>query len=137
MKVLNESEEPHLNMVRPSYSGHPSGARVALQRCPILQKDKTKIDRETGKTIERLLSVDKWSESYLEKHVGQKNWTGLMMIVWFAPVVLTVISFFSNFSLLALMSLIGFIVVLVGNYFYMLRNKCPTCAIREECHSSF
>ena len=97
----------------------------------------TKKDRETGKTIEKLLSIDKWRESHLKKHVGQKNWTGLMTIVWFAPIVLTVISFFLNFSTFALISLIGFIVVLVGNIFYMLKKKCPKCAIREECHSSF
>ena len=95
----------------------------------------TTVDKR--KTIEKLLTVDKWRESYLEKHVGQKNWVIFMIIVWFLPIVLVVISFFLNFSIIALISLIGFIVVLVGNYFYMLRVKCPTCAIRDECHSSF
>jgi hypothetical protein len=33
--------------------------------------------------------------------------------------------------------LLGFVVVLVGNYYYMLRVKCPSCPIQEECHSSF
>ena len=97
----------------------------------------TTVDRETGNTIEKLLSVDKWRESFLHKHVGQKHWTWLMTIIWFLPIVLIVISFFLNFSIFALISFIGFIVVLVGNYFYMLRKKCPTCAIQEECHSSF
>ena len=97
----------------------------------------TTMGEEKGKTIEKLLSVDKWSESYLHKHVGQKHWTGLMTIIWFLPIVLIVISFFRDFSYIALVSLISFIVVVVGNYFYMLRVKCPTCAIREECHSSF
>ena len=97
----------------------------------------TTIDRETGETIVRLLPLEKWRESYLKKHVGQKNWTGLMTIVWFAPIVLIVISFFLIFSIFALISLIGFIVVLVGNFFYMLKKKCPKCAIKEECHSSF
>ena len=97
----------------------------------------TTIDKEKGKTTEKLLSVDKWSESYLHKHVGQKHWTWLMMIVWFLPIVLIAISFFRDFSIFALISLIGFIVVVVGNYFYMLRKKCPTYAIQEECHSSF
>jgi len=82
-------------------------------------------------------TVDKWRETYLEKHVGQKNWVIFMVIVWFLPIVLIVISFFLDFSIFALLSLIGFIVVLVGNYFYMLRVKCPKCAIKEECHSSF
>ena len=97
----------------------------------------TTMGEEKGKAIEKLLSVDKWSESYLHKHVGQKHWTWLMTIIWFLPIVLIVISFFRDFSYIALVSLISFIVVVVGNYFYMLRVKCPTCAIREECHSSF
>ena len=97
----------------------------------------TKKDNETGKTVEKLLSVDKWSESHLKKHVGQKNWTGLMTIVWFGPIILTAISFFFNFSIFALISLIGFIVVLVGSIIYLLKKKCPKCAIKEECHASF
>ena len=97
----------------------------------------TTIDKEKGKTIEKLLSVDKWSESHLHKHVGQKHWVWLMIIIWFLPIVLIVISFFRDFSIFAVISLIGFTAVLVGNVFYMLRIKCPTCAIREECHSSF
>ena len=97
----------------------------------------TKIDNETGKTVEKLLSVDKWSESHLKKHVGQKNWTGLMTMVWFGPIILTAISFFLSFSIFALISLIGFIVVLVGSIIYLLKKKCPKCAIREECHASF
>ena len=97
----------------------------------------TTIDRDTGETIVRLLPLDKWRESYLKKHVGQKYWTVFISIIWLLPIVLIVISFFLNFSIFALISLIGFIVVLVGNYFYMLRKKCPTCAIKEECHSSF
>jgi hypothetical protein len=97
----------------------------------------TAVDKEKGKTVEKLLTVDKWRESYLKKHVGQKNWVIFMVIVWFLPIVLTVISFFLNFSIFALIILIGFIIVLVGNFFYMLHVKCPKCAIREECHSSF
>ena len=94
-------------------------------------------DKSLLKTIEKLLSVDKWSESHLHKHVGQKNWVVLMVIIWFLPIVLIVISFFMDFSLFAVISLIGFTAVLVGNVFYMLRVKCPKCPIREECHSSF
>ena len=98
----------------------------------------TTIDSKTGKTIEKLLPVDKWKESYLKKHVEcGKKWGVNFIILWFLPIILMVISFFLNFSIFALISLIGFIVVLVGNYFYMLRVKCPSCAIQEECHSSF
>jgi hypothetical protein len=97
----------------------------------------TSSDENKGETVERLVPLVTWREVYLRKHVGQKNWTLFMTTVWFLPIVLIVISFFFNFSLFALISLIGFIAVLAGNWFYMLRRKCPTCAIREECHSSF
>jgi hypothetical protein len=97
----------------------------------------TTVEKKKGKTVEKLLTVDKWRESYLKKHVGQKNWVFFMVIVWFLPIVLIAISFFLNFSIYALISLIAFIVVLVGNFFYMLKIKCPKCAIKEECHSSF
>ena len=105
--------------------------------CFYKAKETTK-DIETGKTIEKLMSLDKWREiNGIEKHVGQKNWTYCMSIIWLLPIVLIAISFFINFSVFALISLIGFIVVLVGNYYYMLRVKCPSCAIQKECHSSF
>lgn len=97
----------------------------------------TTIDRDTGETIVKLLPLDKWRESYLKKHVGQKYWAVFMSIIWLLPIVLIVISFFLNFSIFALIFLIGFIVVLVGNYFHMLRKVCTTCAIMDECHSSF
>ena len=97
----------------------------------------TTVDEENGR-IERLLPIEKWRESNgIEKHVGQKHWTWLMTVIWFLPIVLIVISFFLDFSMFALVSLVGFVAVLVGNYYYMLREKCPTCAIKEECHSAF
>ncbi|MCE7739911.1 MAG: hypothetical protein KAU62_00350 [Candidatus Heimdallarchaeota archaeon] len=97
----------------------------------------TTIDEEKGKTIEKLLSVDQWSKSHLHKHVGQKHWTWLMTIIWFLPIILIVISFFMDFSYLALIALIGFIAALVGFVIYLLKIKCPSCPIQEQCHSSF
>ena len=98
----------------------------------------TTIDKDKGETIENLLPLDKWRESYLRKHViCGKRWTWALAIVWLLPIVLIAISFFLNFSIYALISLIAFVVVLVGNFFYMLKIKCPKCAIKEECHSSF
>ena len=97
----------------------------------------TTTNEETGKTTKKLLTIDKWSKSHLHKHVGQKNWVWPMFIIWFSPVVLLVISFFRNFDYLAIIALVGFIVVVVGNFFYMLKVKCPTCPIQKECHSSF
>ncbi len=104
--------------------------------CYFKTKD-TAIDKEKEKTDEKLPSIEKWSKTLLHMHVGQKNWVWLMFLVWLLPIVLTIISFFTNFSYLAIIALVGFIAVLVGNYIYMIRVKCPSCAIREECHSSF
>lgn len=93
-------------------------------------------DTSTGKTIERFIPIEKWRETNgIDKHVGQKNWSYCMSVVWLLPIVLIVISFFNNFSLFALAALIGFIGVLVGNVIYMGRKKCPTCAIQKECHT--
>ena len=104
--------------------------------CYFKVKDTTK-DKETGKTIEKLLSVNKWSKSHLHKHVGQKNWVWPMFIIWFLPIVLIIIALVRDFNYLPLIALIGFVVVLARYIFYMLKVKCPTCPIREECHSSF
>jgi len=98
---------------------------------------RVKETRETGETIEKLLSVGEWSKSHLHLHVGQKGWAFVYAIIWFLPIVLVGVSLFLNFSSFALLSLVGFVVVLLGNYFYMVRVKCPTCPIQEECHSSF
>jgi len=92
---------------------------------------------EKGENIEKLLSVDQWSRSFLHMHVGQKGWTYAMTIVWLAPIFLIGASLFLNFSLFALTALIGFVIVLVGNFFFMVRIKCPTCPIKEQCYSSF
>jgi len=97
----------------------------------------TTIDKENGKTIEKLLTIDQWSKSHLHMHVGQKNWVWPMFIIWFLPIVLIIISFFQVYDIFAVIGLIGFIVVLVGNVFYMVKVKCPSCPIQEQCHSSF
>ena len=65
--------------------------------CYYQVKDTT-TDNKTGTTMEKLLPVDKWSESYLKKHVGQKNWTVFMSIIWLLPIVLIIISFFLSFE---------------------------------------
>ena len=98
----------------------------------------TTIDEEKRKTSEKLLSIDQWRESYLKKWVGQgKKVQVFMGIIWLLPIVIILISFFLNFSIFALISLIGCIVVLGLNVIYMKRQVCTTCAIKEECHSSF
>ncbi len=97
----------------------------------------TSTNEETGKTAASLLSVERWTKSHLHMHVGQKGWAFAMAIVWLAPLVLIGASLFLNFSAFVLLALLGFVVVLVGNYYFMLRVKCPKCPIQEQCHSSF
>ena len=92
---------------------------------------------EKGETIEKLLSIDQWSKSLLHMHVGQKGWSYAMAIVWLAPIFLIGASLFLNFSLFALTALFGFVVVLVGNYFFMVRLCTTTCPIQGQCQSSF
>jgi len=104
----------------------------------IFKVKETSIDRDTGETIVKLLSLDKWQESYCSKHIKHgKKWTWMMSIIWLLPIPLTVASLFYGFSNYALLSLIGFSVVLVGNFFYMLKKKCPSCPIQECCHGGF
>ena len=97
----------------------------------------TSIDEETGETTRKLMDADVWGKTLLHMHVGQKHWTWLMTTVWFLPIILIFVSFFRDFSYFALIAFIGSISMVVGNFFYMLRVKCPTCAIRKYCHSAF
>lgn len=95
-------------------------------------------DRKKDETVVKLLPLDQWKESCLEKHVGcAKKWGYNFFIIWFLPIVLIVVSFFLSFSIFALISLIGFIVVLAVMLIHIRRKVCPTCAIVDECHSSF
>ncbi|MHA2105652.1 MAG: hypothetical protein ACW981_19670 [Candidatus Hodarchaeales archaeon] len=97
-----------------------------------------KNDKDGGNVIE-LLPLDKWKESYLQKHVdcGKKWGSPNLMILWLGPIGLIVISFFLNFSLHAILTLIAFIVTLAGIGIYTRYKICPTCAFMEECHANF
>ena len=111
---------------------------MPLKHCQYCYYRVKETTTEGGKTIAKLLPKDKWKECYLKKHVEcGKKWGFTFIILWFLPIVLIIISFFLNFSIFALMSLIGFIVVLALSLIHMRWKVCPTCAIMEECHSSF
>ena len=98
----------------------------------------TTVDEKTGNKIRKLLSKEEWKECCLEKHVDYaKKWGFNFFILWVFPIVLIIISFFLNFSIYALLSLIGFIVVLAVSLVHMRWKVCPSCAIVEECHSAF
>ncbi|MFW9829863.1 MAG: hypothetical protein ACFFBY_10505 [Promethearchaeota archaeon] len=98
----------------------------------------TTTDDETGMISTNLLPLDKWKEMYLKKHVTcAKKWSINFFITFFSPIILIIISFFLNFSLFALIFLIGFIAALSLMLIHMKRKVCPTCTIVEECHSAF
>ena len=103
--------------------------------CYFKVKDTT-VDKEKGET-EKLLTVNKWSKSHLHMHVGQKHWVWFMFLIWVLPIILIIISFFKNYNYLAIITLVGFILALVGYFLFVVFVKCPSCPIREECHSAF
>ena len=107
------------------------------KNCYYMVKETT-TNEKTGKTSVNLLPKEEWVESCLEKHVAcGKKWGFNFFISWFAPIVLIIISFFFNFSIIALISLIGFIGSLAGSIIYVRYKICPRCAIIEECHEAF
>ncbi len=98
----------------------------------------TKVDSSTGKSIEKLLSKELWLESCFQKHVEcGKKWSPVMMISWFLPIILIVISLFLNFSIVALILLISFIGVVAAGLAHMRWKVCPTCVFVKECHEAF
>ena len=110
---------------------------VHCQHCYYKTKEITE-DSTTGKTIENLLPKEQWVESCLQKHVESgKKWGFNFFISWFLPMVLIVISFFFSFSIFALITLIGFVVVWAVMLINMRYKVCKTCAIMEECHAAF
>ena len=104
-----------------------------------MSKTRTSIDKESHKPIKVFLTIKEWKESYLDKHVacGKKWGAPNLFVLWFLPIGLIVISFFVNFSLIALISLAGLIVILAVMGDHMTRKVCPECAIKDECHAAF
>jgi len=93
---------------------------------------------ENGKTSMKLMLLDEWKESCVQKHVDcGKRWSISFIVLWIGPVILITISFFVNWDIVALLSLIGYILVMIVWSIYMKRKVCPTCAIQEECQSAF
>lgn len=110
---------------------------IHCQHC-YYKMTKTSRDKESDKSIKVFLAVNEWKESYLDKHVAcGKKYGKNLFILWFGPIVLIIISFFINFNLIALMSLIGIVASLGGMGYFMTKVVCEKCAIKEECFSSF
>ncbi|UCG00812.1 MAG: hypothetical protein JSW11_14480 [Candidatus Heimdallarchaeota archaeon] len=96
-------------------------------------------DSENGGVTFDLLPLEEWKESYLHRHVtcGKKWGTPNLVILWLGPILLIPISFFVNFSVIALLSLISFIGFLAIFGIYMRKRVCLKCAFMEECHAAF
>jgi hypothetical protein len=110
-----------------------------VKHCKYCYYNVTTTDQKNGKTVIKLLPVEEWKELYLKKHVnrGKKLFPPLGLMLWLLPIVLIGVSFFVNFSIIALLSLIGFIVMLAVMLLYVRWKVCPTCAFMEECHEAF
>ena len=107
------------------------------QYCYYKVKENT-VDIKTGRATPRLLPVDEWNKTFLQKHVAcAKKWFFHSYILWLGPIILIGISLLLNFSLFALISLIGFIGVLAVKLLYVRWKVCPTCAFMDECHAAF
>jgi len=101
--------------------------------------NETTVDKENRKIVQNLLPIDEWKKMYLPKHIkcGKKWGAPNLIILWIGPVFLIILSFFVSFSIIALLSLIGFISLLAVFGIYMRRKVCPTCAFMKECHAAF
>ena len=95
--------------------------------------------KASDQNIEKsLLLKGEWKKSYLKKHVDcAKKWFYHSYILWLGPVVFVTVSFFLNFSMYALICLIGFLAVLAGTLLYVRFRICPVCAFIKECHEAF
>ena len=56
------------------------------------------MDEQKKKTSKRLLSIEQWTKTHLHKHVGMKHWVWFIFMIWLAPIVMTIVSFFRNFN---------------------------------------
>ncbi|MCP4762832.1 MAG: hypothetical protein GY870_13720 [archaeon] len=110
-----------------------------VKHCEHCYYSVAKIDTMNGRTVKKLLPLDEWKEFELEKHVacGKNLFPPLGFLLWLLPIVLIGISLFLNFSIIPLLSLIGFIVGIGGMFGYVRLKVCPVCAIMEECHAAF
>ena len=89
--------------------------------------------------VNDLLPKDEWVKSYLPKHVkcGKRWGMPNLTILWFSPIILIGISLLEDFSIYAVIYLIGFIVMLAIQGIYTRYGICPNCAFVEECHAAF
>ena len=96
-------------------------------------------DRKEELIFLEMLSVDMWKNSNLKNHVvsGKKWGAPFLFILWLTPIALMIISLVLDFSMIALIVLITFIVLLIVMGIHMKIRVCPNCAFMDECHTAF
>lgn len=78
--------------------------------------------------------LEEWKEKYLQPHSeSMKKWGSAIFLIWGVPIAGIVISFFFNFSVVALVCLIGFVALLSVSSMHLNRSICAQCAILDVC----
>ncbi|MFX1507305.1 MAG: hypothetical protein ACFFDC_14580, partial [Promethearchaeota archaeon] len=86
------------------------------------------VEENTSTSRSNLLPLKEWKGLYLERHIAcGKKWGKNLFILWLGPIALIVFSFLVEFSIVALISLVGFIGALIATGIYMRWKVCPTC----------
>lgn len=78
--------------------------------------------------------LEEWKEEYLQQHADcMKKWGSAIFLIWGVPIVGIVASFFVNFSLVAVVCLIGFVALLSLSSRQLRKTVCAHCEILEVC----
>ena len=78
--------------------------------------------------------LEEWKEKNLQMHAeSMKKWGSAIFLIWGVPIAGIVISFFFNFSAIALVCLIGFVALLSVSSMQLNRSICAQCAILDVC----
>lgn len=79
-------------------------------------------------------SLGEWKEEYLQQHSdNMKKWGTGIFFIWGIPVVGIIASLFVNFSIVAVICLVGFVAILSVLPVHLNRIICAHCAILEVC----
>jgi hypothetical protein len=79
-------------------------------------------------------TVEEWKEEHLRLHADcMKTWGSAIFLIWIVPIVGIVVSFFMNFSYVAVICLIGFVAILSYSSVHLRKYVCSHCAIVEVC----
>lgn len=78
--------------------------------------------------------IEEWKEKYLQSHTDcMKKWGTGIFLIWLVPIIGIVASFFVNFSLIAVVCLVGVIALLSVLPMHLSRTICAHCEILEVC----